>query len=126
MVATDKVFAGSIPEFYDRYPVPLIFESYASDLATRIAGPPPRDVLEQAALFFPDWDREYALALIEAFCLPLNRRMNALSRGMLSAAGALVGLQDLLEVVVADVGVGADDDAVLELELHALYVDPRG
>ena len=25
----DKVFAGSIPEIYDRYMVPLIFEPYA-------------------------------------------------------------------------------------------------
>ena len=33
MVATDKLFAGSIPELYDRYLVPLIFEPYASDLA---------------------------------------------------------------------------------------------
>jgi ubiquinone/menaquinone biosynthesis C-methylase UbiE len=49
MVATDKVFAGSIPELYDRYLVPLIFESYASDLATRIAKAAPRDVLETAA-----------------------------------------------------------------------------
>ena len=27
MPETDKVFAGSIPENYDRYMVPLIFES---------------------------------------------------------------------------------------------------
>ena len=31
MSAGDKVFAGSIPENYDRYLVPLIFESYARD-----------------------------------------------------------------------------------------------
>ena len=49
MVATDKVFAGSIPELYDRLLVPLIFEPYASDLATRIAEAAPRDVLETAA-----------------------------------------------------------------------------
>ena len=49
MVANDEVFAGSIPELYDRYLVPLIFEPYASDLATRIAGAMPRDVLETAA-----------------------------------------------------------------------------
>ncbi len=49
MVATDKLFAGSIPELYDRYLVPLIFEPYASDLATRIAGAMPSDVLETAA-----------------------------------------------------------------------------
>ena len=37
MVATDKVFAGSIPEIYDRFLVPLIFEPYARDLAGRVA-----------------------------------------------------------------------------------------
>jgi hypothetical protein len=30
MSETDKVFAGSIPENYDRYLVPLIFESFAT------------------------------------------------------------------------------------------------
>jgi ubiquinone/menaquinone biosynthesis C-methylase UbiE len=49
MVATDKVFAGSIPEIYDRFLVPLIFQSYALDLAGRIAGTAPRHVLETAA-----------------------------------------------------------------------------
>jgi ubiquinone/menaquinone biosynthesis C-methylase UbiE len=49
MVATDKLFAGSIPEIYDRFLVPLIFESYALDLATRVAETDPRDVLETAA-----------------------------------------------------------------------------
>ena len=54
MVADDKLFAGSIPEVYDRFLVPLIFEPYARDLAERIArvGPQdvePQDVLETAA-----------------------------------------------------------------------------
>lgn len=49
MLATDKVFAGSIPEFYDRFMVPLIFEPYALDLAGRVAKANPRDVLEVAA-----------------------------------------------------------------------------
>jgi ubiquinone/menaquinone biosynthesis C-methylase UbiE len=49
MVATDKLFAGSIPEIYDRFLVPLIFEPYAVDLAGRAAALEPRDVLETAA-----------------------------------------------------------------------------
>ncbi|HWY88535.1 MAG TPA: hypothetical protein VNX28_17620 [Gemmataceae bacterium] len=36
MAATDKLFAGKIPEIYDRFLVPLIFESYAGDLAERV------------------------------------------------------------------------------------------
>jgi ubiquinone/menaquinone biosynthesis C-methylase UbiE len=49
MTATDKVFAGSIPEMYDRLMVPLIFEPYARDLAGRIARTTPARVLETAA-----------------------------------------------------------------------------
>ena len=49
MLEADKVFAGSIPENYDRYMVPLIFESYAADLAQRAAVLSPNAVLEIAA-----------------------------------------------------------------------------
>src|ERR1043166_5030981 len=49
MAASDKVFAGSIPEIYDRFLVPLIFEPYARDLAERVAKAAPKTVLEVAA-----------------------------------------------------------------------------
>jgi ubiquinone/menaquinone biosynthesis C-methylase UbiE len=49
MAATDKLFAGSIPQIYDRYLVPLIFESYARDLADRVLKTNPRQILETAA-----------------------------------------------------------------------------
>ncbi len=49
MPETDKVFAGSIPENYDRYLVPLIFESFAQDIAQRVAALSPSTVLETAA-----------------------------------------------------------------------------
>jgi ubiquinone/menaquinone biosynthesis C-methylase UbiE len=49
MVATDKIFTGSIADIYDRFLVPLIFEPYARDLAERLAKIKPRDVLETAA-----------------------------------------------------------------------------
>jgi ubiquinone/menaquinone biosynthesis C-methylase UbiE len=46
---TDKVFAGSVPENYDRYLVPLIFEPYAADIARRAMSLSPIAVLETAA-----------------------------------------------------------------------------
>ena len=49
MSAGDKIFAGSIPENYNRYMVPLIFESYARDMAQRVAALSPKAVLEMAA-----------------------------------------------------------------------------
>jgi ABC-2 type transport system ATP-binding protein len=80
------------------------------------------DVLQQAALFFPYWDREYAFALIEEFRLPLSRRMKALSRGMLSAAGIIVGLASRAPLTIFDepylgldaVGRGIFYDRLLE------------
>ncbi len=49
MAESDKVFAGSIPELYERYLVPLIFEPYALDLARRLAEAKAQRVLETAA-----------------------------------------------------------------------------
>ena len=46
---SDKIFAGSIPQLYDEYFVPLIFEPYAIDLAERVAARRPARVLEVAA-----------------------------------------------------------------------------
>ena len=48
-MAGDSTFAGSIPEIYDRYLVPLIFEPYARNLAQRLSAFGPADVLEVAA-----------------------------------------------------------------------------
>jgi hypothetical protein len=45
----DKVFAGSIPQLYDEYRVPLIFQPYAEDLAARVAARNPGKGLEIAA-----------------------------------------------------------------------------
>ena len=49
MTDKDKVFAGSIPELYDTWLVPLIFEPFARDLAHRVAAARPARVLETAA-----------------------------------------------------------------------------
>jgi SAM-dependent methyltransferase len=51
MIVNEAVerFTGSIPEIYDRYLVPLIFEPFAMDLAQRAAKLPLTNVLELAA-----------------------------------------------------------------------------
>ena len=48
MADSDKVFSGSIRELYDAYLVPLIFDSYARDIADRAAALAPQSVLETA------------------------------------------------------------------------------
>ena len=49
MADSDALFAGSVPEIYDRLLVPLLFASYARDLANRLAEIEPYDILEVAA-----------------------------------------------------------------------------
>jgi SAM-dependent methyltransferase len=46
---SDAVFAGSVPQLYERYLVPLIFQPYAVDLAERVAAHRPKKLLEIAA-----------------------------------------------------------------------------
>ncbi|WP_068776013.1 ABC transporter ATP-binding protein [Paenibacillus sp. FJAT-26967] len=61
-----------------------------------------KDVLKVSQEIFPNWDEEYALKLIEDFQLPLNRTMKKLSRGMLSAAGIVVGLASRAQLTIFD------------------------
>ncbi|MFO1311515.1 MAG: class I SAM-dependent methyltransferase [Burkholderiales bacterium] len=49
MTFRDAGFAGSIPQTYDRYLVPLIFAPYAVDIAARVRALRPARVLEVAA-----------------------------------------------------------------------------
>ena len=60
------------------------------------------DVLEVAAMFFPNWDQAFAHELIEEFRLPLKRRVKKLSRGMLSAVGIIVGLASRAPLTIFD------------------------
>ena len=49
MVASHSAFIGSIPQYYDEYLGPLIFEEYSADLARRVSVPSGGTVLETAA-----------------------------------------------------------------------------
>ena len=49
MATEDALFAGSIPELYERFLLPLIFDPYAEDLIRRIVQRTPASVLEVAA-----------------------------------------------------------------------------
>ena len=49
MTATDTMFAGSIPQIYDRNLGPMLFQPYAADVAEHAKRYAPRDILETAA-----------------------------------------------------------------------------
>jgi ubiquinone/menaquinone biosynthesis C-methylase UbiE len=97
MEATDRLFAGSIPEIYERFLVPLIFESYALDLAERLAKKEPRDVLETAA-------GTGVLTRAIASRMPANARIVAtdLNQSMLDLAATRLSQNDRVEWRQAD------------------------
>lgn len=61
-----------------------------------------KHVLGAAALFYPNWDQQYAESLIKDFNLPMKRNMKKLSRGMLSAVGIIVGLASRAPLTIFD------------------------
>lgn len=61
-----------------------------------------RHVLRVASWFYPHWGPELAGELRADFALPLDRRVSALSRGMRSALGIVVGLAARAEVTLLD------------------------
>jgi ABC-2 type transport system ATP-binding protein len=81
------------------------------------------DVLDVAPFFFPHWDRDFALALVEDFRLPLNRRIKALSRGMLSALGIVVGLVSRAPLTIFDEPYLGADAVVRSLFYNRLLED---
>jgi ubiquinone/menaquinone biosynthesis C-methylase UbiE len=97
MSETDKVFSGPIPEFYERYLVPLIFDPYARDIAARVAAARPQRVLEIAA-----GTGIVTRALVSQ--LPVTTQIVAtdLNPPMLEHAKTLMGRDDRIEWKTAD------------------------
>ncbi|GAA2850464.1 ABC transporter ATP-binding protein [Paenarthrobacter ilicis] len=62
----------------------------------------PRHAFRSAALFYKDWDQQFAEQLAEEFQLPTKRRIKKLSRGQLSAVGVIIGLASRAELTFFD------------------------
>lgn len=61
-----------------------------------------KDAMEVARQLFPNWDADFAQALMEDFNLPLKRKIKKLSRGMLSAVGVVIGLASRAPLTIFD------------------------
>ncbi len=110
MLATDKVFAGSIPENYDRHMVPLIFEPYAADLAQRAAALAPGAVLETAA-----GTGVVARALAPRLSAGARYVVTDLNQPMLDYAAARQGADDRIAWRQADALKLPFEDAAFDL-----------
>lgn len=61
-----------------------------------------KDVLELAQLAYPNWDQDFAQQLLGVFNLDPSKKVKALSKGMGSALGVIVGLASRAEVTIFD------------------------
>ncbi|BCB84629.1 ATP-binding cassette domain-containing protein [Phytohabitans suffuscus] len=61
-----------------------------------------RAVLRMARALRPNWDEEYAQALLERFDLPIGKRLGALSRGAKSALSVTLGLAARAPLTIFD------------------------
>jgi ubiquinone/menaquinone biosynthesis C-methylase UbiE len=104
MEATDKVFAGPVPQVYDRLLVPLIFQPYAEDMAARVMSLHPSRILELAAgtgaLTRAMAERLDGASIVAT---DLNQPMLDLAAAQLPGEGRVVWRQaDALELPFAD------------------------
>ena len=82
-----------------------------------------RHVLRAASWMYPNWDEEYARELVEAFGVPLSRRMKKLSRGQRSAVGVIVGLASRAELTIYDEPYAGLDAVARRLFYDRLLAD---
>lgn len=68
-----------------------------------------KEYLKIAETFFPYWDKEMAKELVETFHLDVKKRMNKLSKGMLSMVTIIVALASKAEFTFLDEPVAGLD-----------------
>lgn len=87
------------------------------------------EILKLSAIFYPNWDAEEASQLLEVFKLKKKQKVHALSKGMLSALGIIVGIASHAPITIFDepyIGLDASARSTFyELLLASYQEDPR-
>ncbi|SDB31224.1 ABC-2 type transport system ATP-binding protein [Pseudobutyrivibrio sp. YE44] len=81
-----------------------------------------KDYLATARAFYQYWDEEYAKELIEQFNINPKKRINKLSKGMLSAVTIIVALASKADITILDEPV-AGLDVVAREQFYKLVID---
>jgi ABC-2 type transport system ATP-binding protein len=82
-----------------------------------------RRVVEAASWFYPNWSQDLADQLIEDFDLPRKKPIKKFSRGMMSAAGIVIGLAARAEVTILDEPYAGLDAVARQLFYDRLLAD---
>ncbi|WP_139692662.1 ATP-binding cassette domain-containing protein [Sporolactobacillus terrae] len=88
-----------------------------------------KGMLEFAERYRPNWDGAYALKLVKRFKLPMDQKVNALSKGKQSALDVVIGLASRTPVTIFDeayLGMDAPSRSIFYEELIKDYAEhPR-
>lgn len=87
------------------------------------------EVLQIAEVFYPNWDKDQAEHLLKVFKLKRKQKVKALSKGMLSALGIIVGLASNASITIFDepyIGLDASNRSLFyDLLLQSYQENPR-
>ena len=81
-----------------------------------------KEYLRMASIYYPHWDAAMAEKLVQLFELPLKKRMNKLSKGMLSMVTIIVALSSKAEFTLLDEPV-AGLDVVAREQFYKLLLE---
>ena len=81
-----------------------------------------KEYLRIASIYYPHWDAAMAEKLVQLFELPLKKRMNKLSKGMLSMVTIIVALSSKAEFTLLDEPV-AGLDVVAREQFYKLLLE---
>ena len=81
-----------------------------------------KDYLSTAKAFYVNWDEEYAKELIKLFNIDIKKKINRLSKGMLSAVTIIIALASKAEITILDEPV-AGLDVVAREQFYKLVIE---
>lgn len=81
-----------------------------------------KEYLKMASIYMPNWDKEFAEELLKTFELDANKKLNKLSKGMLSMLTITVALASKAEFTFMDEPV-AGVDVVMREQFYRILVD---
>ena len=81
-----------------------------------------KEYLKMASIYMPNWDKEFAEELLKTFELDANKKLNKLSKGMLSMVTITVALASKAEFTFMDEPV-AGVDVVMREQFYRILLD---
>jgi len=74
-----------------------------------------KEYLRIASIYYPNWDKEYANSLVEAFGLDVKKKMAKMSKGMVSMVTIIMALASKANITMMDEPVAGLDVVAREL-----------